>query len=100
MSNDHQDGSSALFSYLRRPRFTASDVKKPRDAVLHALPAMAFISLPIWGLAFVIMSIFVIGMGLPIPVIAAITLIIAVPCLLASWAVAIRCIEVEARLKD
>lgn len=100
MSDDHSTANATLISYLRLPKFTASDPKTPRQAVVHALPIIAFFALNVWGLAFVILGVLAVGLSLPQVVIMALTVVIAVPCGAASWAIAIRCIEVEAGLKN
>ena len=96
---DTHPGAGVL-SYLRAPRFTREDKKTPRKAMLHALPATLFLSCNAWliGLG----AVFILGLWLSAPFIVFLiaALIIAVPCIIVTWMVFVRCSEVEAGMES
>ncbi|WMT90973.1 hypothetical protein [Pelagibacterium sp. H642] len=89
--------ASAL-SYLRAPRFTSEDKRTPRQAILHAMPATLFFSANAWLIGIGIVMFFGLWFSAPFMVLVIAALIFSVPCALASWAIFVRCIEVEAGL--
>ncbi|WP_127144896.1 hypothetical protein [Pelagibacterium montanilacus] len=91
---------TAFRSYLRTPRFTPEDKKPPVKATLCALPVASFLSINVWVLAFAFAAVIFTGLHMPDILGWALGLIFAVPCAAMTWAIFIRCIEVEASVAN
>lgn len=87
-----------LVFYLRRPRFAPGDKRTPRQAVLHALAPALYLAANVWitGLLAVWL------VSLPFRALPVLTLVagvgIAIVCAIVTWAIVVRCIEVEAEM--
>lgn len=85
---------------MRMPRFNADDVRTPRQAILHALPAFLYIAMNIWlagmGAAWALALLF----PFPLAIELGLAAILAVPCAILSWMVFVMCVEMEAVTLD
>lgn len=93
-------GRASPLSWLRRPRFSSEDKRTPAQSVLHALPAFLFLALNVW-IAGMGMVVFIAAFFTPpIWFSAALAAVLSIPCLLLSWGLFVRCVEVEAAMND
>jgi hypothetical protein len=97
MTEPEIEAASPL-SYLRRPHFNPEDPRVPVKAVLHALPGFLFLALNVWIIGIGLVWIINIAASLPVPVLAVLAAIVAVPCSLVCWGLLVHCIETEAAI--
>lgn len=98
MSHDNLAGR--VLAYLRMPQFGPTNRRTPGAAVLHALPAFLLMAINLWvsamGLCWFIAAYF----SLPTFMMISFMVVAAVPSAPLTWAILVRCIEVEADLDE
>jgi len=95
-----ETAASSVLAYLRMPVFGPSNKRSPRSAILRALPAWLLIAGNLWLCTFFPCWLVTAYFGLPTFFMVALMVLVAVPITPVTWAILVRCIEVEAELES